>query len=321
MKSFVISGTDTFLAERAASRLVKRARSADPGAERQEIVAASESASGDIAMACGPTLFGDGAIVVVDGIEDADPATQQVILDLLAESPDGVVLILLHGGGVKARGFVDKCKKAADEVIAADKPKGRAVDDFIAAEFAGHKRRTTAAAVAVLRAAIGDDTRAIASAVSQLATDVESDPIDGSDVEQYHAGVAGASAFTISDAVWEGRTVPALVALRWALDADPNFGPAVVASAAGALRSLVRLAGAPPGMSDADLAREIGAQPWKLRTLREQLRRWKPAALADAAVLLATLDAQVKGGAGFGLDPVQKQVALETTLLRIARSR
>ena len=74
-------------------------------------------------------------------------------------------------------------------------------------------------------------------------------------------------------------------------------------------------------MSDADVAREIGAQPWKLRTLREQLGRWKPAALADAAVLLATLDAQVKGGAGFGLDPVQKQVALETTLLRIARSR
>jgi hypothetical protein len=29
----------------------------------------------------------------------------------------------------------------------------------------------------------------------------------------------------------------------------------------------------------------------------------------------------MKGGDGVGLDPVQKQVVLETTLLRIARSR
>lgn len=272
-------------------------------------------------MACGPTLFGDGAIVVIEGVEHADDAAQQALLAVLTERPDGVVIIGLHGGGVKARGFIDKCKKLVDEVLAAEKPKGRGFDEFIAGEFAGHKRKVTAGAVNTLRAAVGDDTRALASAVSQLATDVESDPIDVADVEQYHAGVSGASAYTISDAVWDGKAVPALIALRWALDSDPNFGPAVVASAAAALRSLVRLAGTVPGMSDADVAKEIGAPPWKIRTLREQLRRWKPATLADAAVILATLDAQVKGGTGVGLDPVQKQVALETALLRIARSR
>jgi DNA polymerase-3 subunit delta len=321
VQSFLVTGAESFLAERACSRLIKAARAADPTAERQEIVAGGEGAAGDLNMACGPTLFGDGAIVLLDGIEDAADDVQAAVFSLLAESPDHVTLVLLHGGGVKARGFVDKCKKAVGEVITVEKPKGRGVDDFIAAEFASHKRKVTTAAITTLRAAVGDDARALASAVSQLAADVESNPIDHSDVEQYHEGVAGASAFAISDAVWEGRTVPALVALRWALDSDPGFGPAVVSSAAGALRSLVRLAGAPPGMSDNDLAREIGAQPWKLRTLREQLRRWKPAALADAAVLLATLDAQMKGGDGIGLDPVQKQVVLETTLLKIARSR
>lgn len=321
MQSYLVTGAEAFLAERACLRLIKAARAADPSAERQELVAASDSAAGDLAMACGPTLFGDGAIVLLDGIEDAADDLQATVLGLLAESPDNVVLILVHGGGVKGRGFVDKVKKAVGEVITVEKPKGRGIDDFIAAEFASHKRKVTSAAITTLRAAVGDDARALASAVSQLAFDVESNPIDVSDVEQYHEGVAGASAFAISDAVWEGRAVPALIALRWALDSDPGFGPAVVSSAAGALRSLVRLAGAPPGMSDADLAREIGAQPWKLRTLRDQLRRWKPGALADAAVLLATLDAQMKGGDGIGLDPVQKQVVLETSLLRIARSR
>lgn len=321
MKSYLVTGAEAFLAERACLRIVKASRAADPTAERHEISAGAEGASGDLSLACGPTLFGDGAIVLLDAVEDAAEDLQRVVLELLEESPEHVALILVHGGGVKARGFIDKCKKAVDEVITVEKPKGRAVDDFIASEFAGQRRKATSAAIGALRAAVGDDARALASAVSQLAADVQSDPIDVTDVEQYHEGVAGASAFAISDAVWEGRAVPALIALRWALDSDPGFGPAVVSSAAGALRSLVRLAGAPPGMSDADLAREIGAQPWKLRTLRDQLRRWKPAALADAAVLLATLDAQMKGGDGVGLDPVQKQVVLETALLRIARSR
>lgn len=302
-------------------RFVRAARSADPTAERHELTAGAEGAAGDFALACGPTLFGDGAIVVLDAIEDAAEDLQSLVLRTLAESPDHVALVLLHGGGIKARGFIDKVKKAVDEVLTVEKPKGRAVDDFIAGEFSAHKRKVTGAAITVLRSAVGDDARALASAVSQLAADVESNPIDAVDVQQYHEGVTGASAFAISDAVWEGRAVPALIALRWALDSDPGFGPAVVSSAAGALRSLVRLAGAPPGMSEADLAREIGAQPWKLRTLRDQLRRWKPGALADAAVMLATLDAQMKGGDGVGLDPVQKQVVLETTLLRIARSR
>lgn len=321
MKSALVTGSEPFLAERACARLIKQARHADPSAERHEIVAGTEAAAQDIAMACGPTLFGDGAIVVIDGVEHADDIVQRAIFSVLEEAPDGVFLILLHGGGVKGRGFVDKLKKAVDDVIAVEKPKGRAIDDFIASEFTSHKRKATVQAVSTLRAAIGDDIRALASAVSQLASDVTSDPIDGPDVEQYHEGQAGATTWAISDAIWEGRTVPALVALRWALDSDPNIGPAVVSSAAGALRSLVRLAGAPPGMSEADLAREIGAQPWKLRTLRDQLRRWKPGALAEAAVLLATLDAQMKGGDGVGLDPSQKQVVLETTLLKIARSR
>ena len=321
VKSALVTGGESYLAERACARLVKQARGVDPAAERHEIAAGSETAANDIAMACGPTLFGDGAIVVVDGVEDADDITQRAILSVIDEDPDGVFLILLHGGGVKGRGFIDKLKKVVQDVVTVEKPKGRAVDDFIAAEFSRHKRKITGNAVSTLRAAIGDNIRSLASAVSQLASDVESDPIDGVDVEQYHEGQAGATTWAISDAIWEGRAVPALIALRWALDSDPNVGPAVVSSAAGALRSLVRLAGAPPGMSDADLARDIGAQPWKLRTLRDQLRRWKPSALADAAVLLATLDAQMKGGDGVGLDPSQKQVVLETTLLRIARSR
>ncbi len=321
MQSYLVTGAETFLAERACQRIVREARAAEAGTERYDIVASTDGAASELLQACGPTLFGDGAVVLLDGIEDAGEDVQRVVLQVLAEDPDQVTLVLVHGGGVKARGFVDKCRKAVGTVVAVERPKGRAVDDFIAGEFAMHRRKATSAAMTALRSAIGDDARALAAAVSQLASDVDADPIDAADVAQYHEGVAGASAWTISDAVWEGRAVPALIALRWALDADPGFGPAVVASAAGALRSLVRLAGAPPGMADADLAREIGAQPWKIRTLRDQLRRWKPAALADAAVLLAALDAQMKGGDGVGLDPVQKQVVLETTLLRIARSR
>jgi hypothetical protein len=60
--------------------------------------------------------------------------------------------------------------------------------------------------------------------------------------------------------------------------------------------------------------------------LRDQVRRWRPTELADAALLLTKADAALKAGEidALGtitvLDPVQRQALLERTLLSIARS-
>lgn len=322
----LIAGAEDFLADREVLKRFREARKAEPMIERRDIEAASESAAGDFVDACSPGLFGDAALVVVDGVEQADDELQKEILALIADSSATTAVLLVQRGLVKGRGFIDKIKKSSAETVQFEKPKGKAFDDFIMTEFKLHKRKIAADALKILRDAVGDDLRALSGAISQLASDVEADPITAEAVAEYYEGMAGVSGFSIADAVFEGRSVAALVALRWAIERDPNVGPAVVATAANTLRSLVAVGTAAGGESDAAIASQAGVPPWKVRSLREQSRRWRPAQLADAALLLTRADAALKGGEidALGgveiLDPLQRQALLERTLLTIARS-
>jgi len=173
--------------------------------------------------------------------------------------------------------------------------------------------------------AVGLDPSMLAAAVTQLMSDVTSDPIDGTDVSRYFGGVAEVSGFEISDAVWERRPVDALRKVRWAAEVGDRsrLGPATVGALASGLRGLMRYAAAPPGMPEAALAAEVGVPPWKLRVLRQQLRGWQPEQLGGAARQLARCDAAVKGGLHEGeqLDAAQKLFVLEQLVLDVAARR
>ena len=300
----LVIGPEQFLAERVVAGVVSAARKADPDTERHDLDLAGDGALGQFLEAVSPTLFGGGIVLVATSIESAEPAVLDAVMRAVDEREVGVSLVLLHPGGVRGKAALERLRASGVAEVAADKLKGRAIDDFVSAEFRRHRRTTTAGAVAALRASVGDDLRSLASAASQLSSDVDGDPIGEAEVADYYDGVAGASGFAVSDSVWS---------------ADPGFGPAVVATVASALRSLLWLAGAPAGMSDSELAREVGVPPWKLSSVRAQLRRWTPRELADAARLLADVDVAMKGGQeGAGLDPVQKRAVLERTLLTIA---
>jgi DNA polymerase-3 subunit delta len=67
--------------------------------------------------------------------------------------------------------------------------------------------------------------------------------------------------------------------------------------------------------SHADLAREAGVPPWKLRTIREQVRGWDERGLATAIVAVAQADADVKGAAS---DPA---FSLERMVLAVTSAR
>ena len=71
----------------------------------------------------------------------------------------------------------------------------------------------------------------------------------------------------------------------------------VTSAFAGSARGLARFRGAPRGQRDADLAREVGVPPWKLRTIRVQARDWSDAGLSRAIRAVAQADADIKGAA------------------------
>jgi DNA polymerase-3 subunit delta len=81
------------------------------------------------------------------------------------------------------------------------------------------------------------------------------------------------------------------------------------------LRSLAKLADAKSGMSDADVARFVGAPPFKIRSLRQQLRGWNTDGLAEALRAVAAADLDIKSGEA---DPAY---AVERLVQQIAQAR
>lgn len=318
MSLVLIAGSDPFLSARAIEDTVRQLRKADKDLVVEEISGSAGDVRSRLAEAGGEDLFGTRSILVVteaDAIGDA-------LEDLLAAAELSDV-IAHHRGGRGGPSALKALKKAADTTIeAVPLKKGRALSDFVTAEFRRHKRRITTDGLQLLIEAVGTDLADLSAAAHQLSSDAESDPIDASVVGQYFRGVAQLSGYQVADAVMLGHPAEVLHRLRQAqIAADgARNGPAIVAAVTGSVRQLIGLSDCPPGMSEADVARQISVPPWKVRSLRAQLRRWKPAQLAAAVTLLADLDARVKGGLREGeqLDAAQKIHALERDLIALS---
>jgi DNA polymerase-3 subunit delta len=136
-------------------------------------------------------------------------------------------------------------------------------------------------------------------------------------VRRYFGGRAEAKSFAVADAAFWGRRRAALEELRWAIDG--GTAPVLVTSAfAGSARGLARYKAAPRGMREADLAREVGVPPWKLRTLRDQSRGWSEPAIAKAIRVIAQADADIKGAAGDAAYTLERMVLTVTGLREVA---
>jgi DNA polymerase-3 subunit delta len=228
---------------------------------------------------------------------------------------EDVSLVLLHPGGVKGKRLLDSLRRAGAHEVACERltrPDDQV--EFVKSEVAVHSGRIEQAAARALVEAIGGDLRGLASAAAQLAADADGGVIGAGAVATYFEGRAEVKGWVVADRAVEGRTADALEQLRWALETgtDPVL---VTAALATALRSLARLSGAARGVRDADLARDLGVPPWKLRMLRSQLRGWTPVGLMRAIRAVAEADLRVKGA---GNDPT---LALTTAIVEVGVAR
>jgi DNA polymerase-3 subunit delta len=165
--------------------------------------------------------------------------------------------------------------------------------DFVREEFRAAGRTVNDGGVRALIDALGSDLREIASACAQLAADTTG-VIGQPEVARYYRGRAEASGFSVADRAVEGRLSDALELLRWALAV--GVAPVLISSGlAQGVRLLGRVSGAPRGRGSAELAAEVGAPPWKIDRVRQQLRGWEPDGIARALGAVAEADAQVKG--------------------------
>ncbi len=310
----LVTGPEELLNERLVAGARAAVRRSDPEAET------SETSGDQLTMAAlgelsAPSLFSSTRFVVVTALDEV-PADVHDGLVTYATQPDpDIALVLVHSGGPKGSGLLGRLRKLPTVAEhRSEAVRGRGLAEFVHAEARRHGSRVDAEATTLLVEAVGGDLRALAGAVEQLTQDFPGRPLTRDVVAPYFSGRADVKGYEIADHALYGRTAAALEELRWALDIGVG-GPAITGSFASAVRGLARLVGAARGLRDADLAKDVGVPPWKLRALREQARGWDEHGLAVAIRAVARADADVKGASA------NAAYALERMVLAITGAR
>jgi DNA polymerase-3 subunit delta len=309
----VVIGDEELLVERAVSDLIAAARGAIGPADEHDLLAA-DLTPGRLSALVSPSLFGGGCVAVIRAIQDAGKDVAAELTDYAKKPAADAVVVLTHAGGAKGKALLDALVRGGVSVVRCPKITrfGERVD-FVRQEL----RRTGASAsesgVRALIDAVGQDLRDLAAACSQLAGDTTG-VVDEAVVATYYRGRAEATGFSVADQAVEGRLGAALEQLRWALAV--GVSPVLITSAlAQGVRSLAKVGSAPRGRSGAALASELGMPPWKVDRVRQQLRGWTPAGVADALRAVADADAEVKGGG------TNAAYALERAITNIVTAR
>jgi DNA polymerase-3 subunit delta len=315
-KILLVSGNAEFLADRTRARAI-----AAVTAEQPECEIATASAGGlgpgELASLTSPSLFSTVSALVLTELENLPEVAQDELTAYAAAPSPDVAVVLIHAGGQKGKKLLDLLRgQASVTEVKVEAPKyEREVAAWVRTELRDLGAVVDEEAATFLVASVGQDLRALAGAADQLVSTIEKgDAVTVEVVRRYFGGRADVRGFEIADAAIDGRINVALEQARWAEAA--KVAPVLITSAfASGLRSLAKLADAPDGLSEAELARHIGAPPFKIRILRRQLRAWDTGALATALDAVAGADIDVKGGAA---DPAY---AVERMVLQVAAAR
>jgi len=309
----LVVGEEEFLVDRAVRDIVAAAREAAPDGDVHDL-GASELGPGELDSLTSPSLFGGGCVLVLRSAQNAGKEVAAELVGYARNPAPDVVVVLTHAGGAKGKELVGGAKAAGARLIECPKVT-RFTErlDFIRSEFRRAGRRADDGAARALLDAVGSDLRELAAACGQLAADTDG-VIDETVVARYYRGRAEATGFTVADRAVEGHLAQALEQLRWAL--ATGVSPVLICSAlAQGVRLLGRVGAAPRGASSAALAAEVGAPPWKIDRVRQQVRGWHPDGIGRALHAVAEADAQVKGEA------TSAAYALERAVRRIVASR
>lgn len=303
----LISGTESFLADRANRRLRDFLKQEDPSIEVVDLDADSYAA-GELLTVASPSLFMEPRFIRVNSVEKCTDAFITETLAYLENPAENTYLVLRHNGGVRGKKLLDALRGGLGggiEVVCAELKKDTEKHDFAVAEFKTAGRRITPGALRALVSAFAGDLAELASACQQLMEDSAAE-ITEATVERYYGGRVESNAFKVADAALVGRRGEALVALRHALSSGADPVP-IVAAFAMKVRTMAKVSGASGG--GAQLASQLGMAPWQLDRARKDLAGWNEDGLARTIEALAEADAGVKGASRDPVFAIERLIA------------
>lgn len=302
----LVTGSAEFVAERVVAQARDALLDDDPSADVTEVDAAALDL-GVFAEMTSPSLFAVTRGVVVRGLDLLPDHMHEPLLDYVAIPSAEIGMVLVHSGGQRGRGLLDRLRTAGAREVKAEAPKPWQLGEWAAAEARRLDSTLDDDAADALVLAVGVDLRSLASALAQLVTDHPGQRLDASLVRASFEGRSEVKSFDIADRAIAGDAAGALELLRWALGQRVPL-PLVTSAFAVTLRRLVRLSFAPRGLRDADLAREVGCSPYQLKRLRGQTRGWDASGWARAMDAVADADAAIKGAEADGGHALERMV-------------
>lgn len=300
----LVVGEDEFLAERATKSIIDEV---GPAVEVSTLRAGDITVS-ELAQATSPSLFAEERVVVVTNTELAGKEPTELLLQAAADPAPGMTLVIVHSGKGRNKSYVAKFRKVAD-VHEVNPPNQRERQSWVTAEFRRHGVRPTPDVIGALLESVGSDLRELASAIEQLVADTEGE-LTVAKVRAYYTGVAEVSGFDIADQAIAGRTDRALASTRRALQLgiSPVAIAAALANKVGDVAKLYQTRGNPD-----QIARTVGMHPFVAKKTMQVARNWSGSSVSEAVIIVADLDATVKGQGG---DP---EFAVEDAVRRIAQ--
>lgn len=313
----LVVGGDAYLNELNARTVREKVQKSAPDAEIIELdVSTADQYAFDEAV--GPSLFGDGTIVIINNLQQADESLVDAIENFCKQAQNSennfvdssaTWVIARHEGGLKGKSIITRLTKAgASTITVPDLKKDEAKLNFVMSIFERHNRSVEPQAAQRLVSVLGSKTGELAALCSQLCFDYDDNPITLDIVDRYLVADPQVTGFFVADKAVAGHAGSAVLAARTAI-AQGVDAIALI----GALAAKVRVIALAMAIRNGTISSaEAKVNPWALKMAMRQLAGWNSAGVSQCLQSLAWADEQCKGGSS------DANYALEKCIMLIA---
>ena len=314
MNAWLVKGDDPTLVADAVRALVQELSAGDASAVEEH--SGDDVGAGVIAAACQtPPFLAERRVVVAREIGRFRTEELTPVLAWLADPLPSTALVLTAGGGQVSQKLVNAVKKVGT-VVDTGAGRGRARTQWLADRLKNAPVRLDREAVTQLGEHLGEDVGRLTTLLEALAVAYGEGAHIGAEELMPFLGEAGSVApWDLTDAIDRGKkgTADALSQLHRLLGAGERHALVVLATLHRHYGAMLRLDGA--GARDENAAAAIlGTAPYPAKKAMVQARRLGSVKIAQAIVLLAEADLDLRGAGGW-----PDKLVLEVLVARLSR--
>ncbi|MFA5801467.1 MAG: DNA polymerase III subunit delta [Thermoleophilia bacterium] len=292
---YLITGSDDPKIEKAVRRLKDRVISESGTDLNVDVFDAAEHSAHAVVQAAGTPPFGTGVrLVLVNSVGDWHKADKDVIAAFLADPVDYSCLALV-GGGIRKNEAIYKAVIEVGQVLVYEAPRFAGLPVWAQEQAAQRHLKLGAREAQHLVGLTGSDQRAIVSELDKLSAYVGKRAVESEDIDELCWVSRETKVWDMTDALGQ-RDREAVFRHLEELLAGHAAPASVFFSIARHLKNLCEVVSA--GERGEDLTRAahaLGLKPFPARKIAEQSRNFTADGLRRAVMILAELDADMKG--------------------------